>query len=162
MPHRRAVLQWIGLGGLGLVPLSEALAQPAAGGSVALRRGDWQALCQTVFGEARGESTLGQRAVCAVILNRVPAFAPTVRAVCHQPGQFSVWSPGNPNRAAMLAADERNPDYLRVMLACLGLILGEHGDPTQGATFYHTVGVRPRWARALRFTVQIGRHRFYR
>ncbi len=125
---------------------------------------DIDTLARTLYGEARGESTLGRAAVASVILNRIARprwWGRTVHGVCRKKWQFSCWLENDPNFATLRAVTKANPlfrDCLVVAeLACAGLL----GDSTKGATHYHAPSVKPRWARGKKPCVVIGAHSFY-
>ena len=52
--------------------------------------------------------------------------------------------------------------YARVAKVAKLVIDGAAPDLTQGATYYHTTAVRPRWSRSFTKTMRIGVHLFYR
>lgn len=122
----------------------------------------WQCLTQALYFEARGESLKGQFAVAEVILNRVdsPAYPRTVCGVVGQRGggscQFSYVCDGASDKMRERDALERAKRIARVMLD------GAPRQLTDGATHFHTTGVRPRWARRYPQTAAIGAHLFYR
>lgn len=130
---------------------------PAASGDA-----QWQCLAQAVYHEARGESVRGQFAVAEVILNRVdsPAYPRSVCSVVHQGGgggcQFSYTCDGKPDATADRGAWLQAGKIARLMLD------GAPRALTQGATHFHTVGVRPSWANRFARTAAIGAHLFYR
>jgi len=64
---------------------------------------DLHYLSRTMWAEARGEGRLGMKHVGSVILNRVRdgRFRSTIKGVCLQDRQFSVWSRGNANYGPM-------------------------------------------------------------
>ncbi len=133
---------------------------PAHGGR------EWKCLAEALYFEARGESIEGMMAVGEVILNRVrsSAFPNTVCAVVRQGVgngryrcQFSYNCDGRPEVIAEPKAWERVGKVARLLLD--GTV--PH-NLTKGATFYHSVKVRPKWARAFRRTARIGDHYFYR
>jgi len=70
---------------------------------------DIQLMANAVYGEARGESYVGQVAVAAVILNRLdsPSFPNTVSGVIFEPGAFTAVADGQiwltPNETARKA-----------------------------------------------------------
>lgn len=131
-------------------------------------------LARTIYGEARGETLGGKIAVAHVILNRARDPGPdwwgdSITQVCHKPKQFSCWNPEDPNRAVMEAADLTDTAFQKCMAAALLAVSGEAPDPTGGATHYHTANPPtvhvvwpPKWAHALKHTLDIGAHRFYR
>jgi spore germination cell wall hydrolase CwlJ-like protein len=156
----------LALSGLGPVPAlagGPTLAEidalpPAAGGE------DWSCLTEALYFEARGEGLEGQIAVAEVILNRVQSrrFPNSVCAVVHQGGeeryacQFSYHCDGRREVFSEKLAHERAGKIARLMLE------GYDSDLTDGATYFHTDGVRPRWARRMTETAEIGEHIFYR
>lgn len=146
-----------------LVPARPSAAvAPAAGASLAP---EYDVLVRTVWGESRGERLAGMRAVCAVILNRVrsPHFPDTIRGVCLQPYQFSVWNPGFRGRARLRRVGIEDPSFVLAMRACTEMLTGATGDPTHRADHYHSIhDGKPAWARGRKPVATIGRHRFYR
>lgn len=123
---------------------------------------EWRCLAEALYFEARGEPLKGQVAVAEVILNRVdaPGYPKSVCAVVHQGAggrcQFSFTCDGRPDTIRERAAFERVGKVARLMLD------GAPRRLTGGATHFHTVAVRPGWARRLPQTAAIGRHLFYR
>ena len=71
--------------------------------------------------------------------------------------QFSYNCDGRPEVITEPRAWERVGKVAKILLDG-----GVRYNLTNGATFYHSVKVRPRWARAFRRTVRIGDHYFYR
>ena len=118
----------------------------------------WQCLKTALYFEARGESLKGQFAVAEVILNRVdsPTYPGSVCAVVKQGCQFSFTCDGHSDAMRDQASAERAGRIARVMLD------GAPRALTQGATHFHTVNVRPDWARKFPRTASIGAHMFYR
>lgn len=144
----------------GNLPLSRNAidALPVATGGAA-----WSCLAEALYFEARGESVKGQFAVAEVILNRVASsrFPNTVCGVIRQGTgrkyacQFTYTCDGIPERINEPLAYERVGKIARIMLD------GAPRALTNGATYYHTTAVNPRWARKFRRTVQMGVHLFY-
>jgi spore germination cell wall hydrolase CwlJ-like protein len=138
--------------------LTEAwlMAQPAPEGDA-----EWQCLTEALYFEARGETLEGQVAVAEVILNRVdsPLYPRTVCGVVKQRGgggcQFSYVCNGKTKMREKAAADLAG----RIARAMLD------GGPrllTDGATHFHTRGVKPGWSKRFSRTAAIGSHYFYR
>lgn len=119
---------------------------------------DWQCLRKAIYFEARGETIKGQFAVAEVILNRVDSrrFPGSVCSVVHQSGQFSFLHDGHSDNMRERGAIDRAGRIARLMLD------GAPRGLTAGATYFHTTGVRPSWARRFDRTAQIGAHLFYR
>ena len=119
---------------------------------------DWQCLRKAIYFEARGESIKGQFAVAEVILNRVQSrrFPGSVCGVVHQGGQFSFMFDGHSDNMRDRGAIDMAGRIARLMLD------GAPRGLTAGATYFHTTGVNPSWARRFDRTAQIGAHLFYR
>lgn len=121
-------------------------------------------LIRTVLGEARGEGNVGMQAVAHVIQNRANSGQyPTNPAdVALQNKQFSTWNQGeggnNPQQFSP------NSDLYRRAADIVDQVWsGQAQDPTNGALFYHTPQVSPRWSAEVNKhgTTQIGNHIFY-
>ena len=131
--------------------------QPAPQGDA-----EWQCLTKALYFEARGESLKGQFAVAEVILNRKdsPRFPGSVCAVVNQAGgggcQFSFICDGRKDVMRERGAIDRAGRIARVMLD------GAPRALTEGATYFHSKGVRPGWAHRFPRTAAIGAHMFYR
>jgi spore germination cell wall hydrolase CwlJ-like protein len=103
-------------------------------------------LAQVIYLEARGESTLGQRAVAHVVINRSKKTGKPICAVIKQPGQFQVkfrssyfgyaW-----DNAVKIA---RSPGI----------------DITKGSLYFKSKSSRARWN--LKHMTSIGNHSFYK
>ncbi len=121
----------------------------------------WECLKQAIYFEARGESLEGQIAVAEVILNRVdsPLYPRTVCGVVKQRGgggcQFSYVCNGATKMREKHAADLAGR-IARAMLDGAPRVL------TDGATHFHTRGVKPSWSKRFARTAAIGAHLFYR
>ena len=134
-------------------------AQPEATGDA-----HFECLAETLYFEARGETVKGQFAVAEVVMNRV-ASAQFPNSVCtvikqgtgrrHQ-CQFSYTCDGRAEVIGERQAYERSAKIARAILD------GHEEELTDGATYYHTTAVKPRWSRAFTNTAQIGVHLFYR
>lgn len=121
----------------------------------------WECLTQAIYFEARGESLEGQIAVAEVILNRAdsPLYPRTVCGVVKQRGgggcQFSYVCRGTTKMRERDAADLAGR-IARAMLDGAPRVL------TEGATHFHTRGVKPSWSKRFAKTASIGAHLFYR
>lgn len=121
-------------------------------------------LAEALYFEARGESVKGQFAVAEVIMNRVdsPSFPNSICGVIHQGTgrkyacQFTYTCDGHPEVIAEKAA------YNRVAKVAGIMARSEDRPLTDGATYYHTHGVSPKWSRKFARTASIGVHYFYR
>src|SRR5262245_54546256 len=120
-------------------------------------------LAKTIYFEARGESEKGQRAVAAVVLNRVRSsrFPDTICDVVHQGGtasrdcQFSWWCDGLSDKPKDRKAWER-------AVAIARDVINGAPDPTKGALYFHETHVSPSWRTQLRRVATIGSHIYYR
>jgi spore germination cell wall hydrolase CwlJ-like protein len=123
---------------------------------------DWQCLRTALYFEARGESIKGQFAVAEVILNRRDSgrYPGSVCGVVNQSGgggcQFSYTCDGIADRMREGGAIDRAGRIARLMLD------GAPRALTAGATYFHTTGSNPSWARRFAKTASIGAHLFYR
>lgn len=125
---------------------------------------DWRCLAEALYFEARGESVKGQFAVAEVIMNRVdsPRFPDTVCGVIHQGTgrkyqcQFTFTCDGHAEVIANPQAFERVGKVAKLILS------GAPRALTDGATYYHTNAVAPKWSRKFARTTTIGVHHFYR
>jgi spore germination cell wall hydrolase CwlJ-like protein len=142
---------------------------PAAGEDIDVVDAHWMAL--TMWGEARSQGEDGMRAVGHVIHNRSQLngrYGAYVTDTVSQAWQFSCWNAGDPNREKMLNIDLLDPasDEHRLWIAARQIadeiLSGRSADPTGGALFYHTAGVRPAWSAGVVPTTQIGSHLFFR
>ena len=124
----------------------------------------WRCLSEALYFEARGETVKGQFAVAEVILNRGESSR-FPRSLCgvikqgtgrkHQ-CQFSYTCDGYKEVIAEKKAYERVSKVARASIDGAAVAL------TNGATYYHTVAVRPSWSRVFSETTRIGVHIFYR
>jgi N-acetylmuramoyl-L-alanine amidase len=122
---------------------------------------DYQVLLKTIYGEARGESTEGQKAVAWVIKNRANRNLShwggyNIANVCKQRLQFSCW-----NGVSDILMSEANA-RAKIELWLPAVYTGK--DNTNGATHYYANRLisPPSWTRTCIATVQIGNHAFYR
>ncbi|KPD13178.1 hydrolase [Phaeobacter sp. 11ANDIMAR09] len=133
--------------------------QPVATGDA-----NFACLAEALYFEARGETVKGQFAVAEVIMNRVKSaqFPNTLCGVINQGTgrryqcQFTYTCDGHEE-----VIREKNA-YVRGAKIARMVIDGAAPDLTQGATYYHTTAVSPRWSRSFTKTTRIGVHLFYR
>lgn len=126
-------------------------------------------LAATVWGEARSEGEVGMRAVAHVMVNRIgDRFGEDLATVILAPKQFSVWNRGDPNRRLVLNLVRDPQNYVTdaaqwevAQRVAREVLAGQSVDPTEGALFYHTQGVRPSWSRQGVGRQVIGAHVFY-
>ncbi|WP_147125489.1 cell wall hydrolase [Shimia ponticola] len=124
----------------------------------------WECLAEALYFEARGETVRGQFAVAEVILNRVrsTAFPNSICKVINQGTgrkfacQFTYTCDGKAETIHEPRAYEMVGKVARLAMD------GGAGDLTDGALYYHTTAVRPRWSRVFEHTATIGVHKFYR
>jgi hypothetical protein len=152
----------------GFVPEDSASAagsQPIA--PIVVDETEVRLLAATVWGEARSEGEDGMRAVAHVMVNRIGSrFGEDLATVILSPKQFSVWNRGDPNRRHVtnfVADPDREGDaqWETSQRIAREVLSGQSVDPTQGALFYHTSAIRPRWARQGVGRHVIGQHVFY-
>ena len=125
---------------------------------------DLDTLARTIFGEARGEPFLGQRAVAHVVLNRLRAgrYGRSIDGVCRRPWQFSCWNKGDPNLERLLNVSPWDWRFAGCQAAAWVVLSGNSEDPTAGATHYCTRQLfndaPPKWARGLTPCAELGAH----
>ncbi len=108
-------------------------------------------LARLIYGEARGESYVGQVAVGAVVLNRIKSssFPNTMSGVIYQKYAFTAVDDGQINLTPNATARK----------AALDAING--WDPTYGAIYYYNPATATSsWIFSRQTTVTIGRHVF--
>jgi hypothetical protein len=127
---------------------------------------DAQARClaQAVYFEGRGESKKGQAAIAEVILNRVESdgYPDSICGVVFEGSrqrhkcQFSFACDGKSDRP------EEKDAWLAAKQIAMTVITKKTRSLTGSATHYHASYVKPSWTRAMKRTIRIGRHIFYR
>ena len=125
---------------------------------------DIEVLGRTIYGEARGESITGKKAIAAVVLNRFKSgkwFAgQTIAETCQKRMQFSCWNDNDPNKEIITnATKEELSECLEIARMAID---GEFGDIVCGACHYHTKQINPKWAVGKVPVVSIGNHLFYK
>ena len=112
---------------------------------------DVQLLARLIYGEARGESYVGQVAVGAVVMNRIrsASFPNTMSGVIYQSYAFTAVDDGQinltPNATAKKAAQDAMNGW----------------DPTYGALYYYNPATATSsWIFSRKTTVTIGNHVF--
>lgn len=132
---------------------------------------DIDTLTRTLYGEARGESRLGQVAVAWVIKNRVNPKRMrrrTVQRVCTEPWQFSCWNENDPNRNKLIALSQTDGEYRRLRQVAEDVLFIVIPDPTSGANHYlnekflRRLNALPSWFDVSKMTARIGDHTFLR
>ena len=119
-----------------------------------------ECLAANIYHEARGESIHGQWLVAYVTKNRVdsPRYPSTYCAVVKQPAQFS-WYHG-----VELKPRDKKAWEVSVSIA-LHFILGDpisQVDASRGAMYYHTISVKPKWAKEKTYIGRVGKHLAYK
>lgn len=124
-------------------------------------------LALTIYGEARGESRAGKRAVAKVIMNRMddPRWGNTVAAVVLQRFQFSCFNGNDPNFPILLqvarhSGMRKGPKLAECMGAATEVWLSPDDFGVDGANHYHTTNIKPSWAKNMLVVATIGRHVF--
>ncbi len=125
-----------------------------------------ECLVDALYFEARGEGRNGQFAVAEVIMNRVESqrYPNSICSVVRQGNgsknscQFSFYCDGVSERIHEQEAFQR-----AWRIAAEFMASRKNNSPlTNGATHFHTVDVRPKWASKFKKTAGIGRHLFYK
>lgn len=128
-------------------------------------------LARTLWGEARGESLVGQIAVAWTIRNRVNDgkakswWGEGYAGVCLKPWQFSCWNKNDPNYAYLSGARPIPAREFKQAVTAADHVIGSAGpDPTNGATHYYatTMPKPPTWAKGAKLTLKLGHHVFFK
>ena len=126
-------------------------------------------LSRTLWGEARGEGTVGMRAVASVIWNRFQIaraakgywWGDDIVSICQKPYQFSCWNRSDPNYQRLRLVTPQNKQFRSAQDIARLTIEGHMYDLTGGATHYHAKNIKPYWANGQTPTKVIGNHIFY-
>lgn len=119
---------------------------------------DCSKMAEALVYEARGESLMGAVAVGFVIVERTknPTRWPkTVRGVIGQKDQFSYVNKRQKVRP-------KPEDWERAYITSYQILHGEVSNPIGASDHYHTLKVRPKWAKKMRYIATVGQHKFYR
>lgn len=116
----------------------------------------------TLFKEARGEGIKGMQAVNEVIANRAKTRKKTKAEICLQPKQFSCWNGITPSKEVINKLQQSEPKMFALAKKIAQETVTNH---TNGAEYYHTTSVSPKWGRNLKEQgykiIKIGNHLFY-
>ena len=128
-------------------------------------------LALNVYYEARNQPVEGQMGVTHVVLNRMEdkSFPDKACEVVYQGQysettglplinkcQFSWYCDGKPDKPHELDA------YRWAEIIVKHVWDKRHNDITKGATHYHAIEVKPKWAKTMEFIARIGDHLFYK
>jgi hypothetical protein len=133
---------------------------------VRTRTQDLNCLAKNVYHEARGEPIDGQYAVAEVTMNRVASkhYPNTVCDVVYQ-ANFDVIRKRNVSAFSWTELDLTAPVDEKIWRRAWKIaeeVYDEEAEPrVEGALFYHSRYVRPRWAKRKRRIAKIGQHIFY-
>jgi len=119
-------------------------------------------LAINMYHEARGEPHIGKLAVAFVTINRVKSgqFPSSICEVVKQRNgnvcQFTWYCTKN----TLTTVDNVLYNEMKQIATYIYTFYDELDDPSNGALYYHSTSVRPRWKKLIR-TVMIGKHIFY-
>lgn len=122
------------------------------------RSGECSKMAEALVYEARGETLLGSIAVGYVIVERTknPTRWPkTVRGVVSQKAQFSYTTKRQ-------RVKPKREDWERAYITSYQILNGEVKNPIGKSDHYHTLKVRPKWAKKMQYVATVGSHKFYR
>jgi spore germination cell wall hydrolase CwlJ-like protein len=148
-----------------VVQVVQAPAMPAANSVMGQLLAEHKCLSEVLYYEARGEGSVGQKAIAEVVFHRMNhgRYGQSICAVVYggakKPGcQFSFTCNGDLKRPKQPAA------WHRAEVLAARILTGEIPlrNSTGGATNFHAISVSPEWADTLEKTTQIGSHIFYR
>lgn len=135
-----------------------------------------ECLAKNIYFEARNEPFAGQFAVALVTLNRVSdtAFPNTICKVVYQGihtadgfpkrdrCQFSWYCDGNSDEVRNLKSFDKTQKIANLAMLQYSKLKSEGLDYTEGAIYYHTYEISPRWSNSFPKVGRIGDHIFYR
>ena len=110
------------------------------------------ALTRVVYGEARGESEEGKRAVAWTVKNRANKSGKTIQYEATKKSQFCCYSGEMKEKTAKDQCQKIAQDAIN----------GTSSDPTGGATFFYSGKSVPSWAEGLQPCATIGGHKFFK
>ena len=125
------------------------------------RNRDLACLAEAIYHESRDQGTEGMIAVGKVVMNRVNAgygenTCEVVRQKTNGVCQFSYYCMSSKYKQI-----RDLESWNKAKSIANGIFFGFYKDPTNGALFFHTKDVRPRWRRSMQKTVVIDDHIFY-
>ncbi len=109
------------------------------------------ALTRVVYGEARGESEEGKRAVAWVVINRTKKSGKSIEYEAKKKNQFCCYS-GEMDIETKKECEKIADDAIN----------GESVDPSNGATFFYSGKKVPNWAKDKIPCAEIGGHKFFK
>jgi spore germination cell wall hydrolase CwlJ-like protein len=130
------------------------------------RTQDLNCLTKNIYHEARGEPVDGQYAVAEVTMNRVASkhYPNTVCDVVYQE-KFDVIRKRNVSAFSWTELDVTGPINRKIWNRAWKIAAEVYDEQAElradGALFYHSKYIRPRWSRGKRRIAKIGRHIFY-
>lgn len=130
------------------------------------RTQDLTCLAKNIYHESRGEPIDGQYAVAEVTMNRVASkhYPSTVCEVVYQEN-FDVIRKRNVSAFSWTELDLTAPvnekRWKRAWKIAEEVYDGKAEPRVEGALFYHSTYIRPRWSRRKRRIAKIGNHVFY-
>lgn len=154
-------------GGLAIIFVAGNSLKPT-GTAIPLNEDEVHCLAQTIYHESRGESLAGQLAVGMVVVNRTKSDV-WPKTICETVKQGPISSNGIPikNRcqfswycANSKMSIKEEELWQRSLSVSRSIIGGEVFDFTDGATFFHSNKVNPKWN--YKKVAQIDNHIFYR
>ena len=112
---------------------------------------DLDALTKVVYGEARGESDEGKKAVAWVVINRANKSGQSIQYEATKKSQFCCYS-GTMDQDSKKKCEDIAKDAIN----------GNSSDPTGGATHFYSGNKTPSWAKGKEPCSTIGGHKFFK
>ena len=113
---------------------------------------DLDALTRVVYGEARGESDEGRKAVAWTVINRTKKSGKSIKEEATKKSQFCCYSGEMKEKSAKEKCEKIANDAID----------GNNSDPTGGATHFYSGESVPSWAKNLTPSATIGGHKFFK
>ena len=110
------------------------------------------ALTRVVYGEARGETDEGKKAVAWVVKNRSNKSGKSIQFEATKKSQFCCYSGEMKEKDSKEECEEIAQDVIN----------GYSSDPTDGATHFYSGNKTPSWAKGKKPCATIGGHKFFK
>jgi len=113
-------------------------------------------IAATLWGECRGEPIAGQYAVADVIYCRGNGEPEKMAEACLKKYQFSCWNNAKENLNRFMSANYND------QLVIAKNICSKKYQPKMVVDHFHTIDIKPSWAREMKQVRIIGNHVFYK
>lgn len=131
------------------------LSSTTALGSFKPQVSDLACLSSTIYYESVGESLAGQIAVAQTVIERKNHPSKYPKSICTVISQYQQYPWFNNTRLPIKVFEETKQ-------IAQDVLAGKTRSKAHGATHFHSVKVKPTWAREMKHVATIGNHKFYK